>query len=142
MFMYRVRRFFAGKVIDFLGLRDMLYVHSSIQNTGYFQGSKQLAEFRLRPGQWVIVAKASAQGYGGNNGPTDCRLKLVGTEGPTVFSDESYGSPLPLLGTSMTVLLPFKVETRAQFHLQAAVQGQLAEFVHVVLSAIRDISAI
>jgi len=136
-----VRRFFIGKVIESLGFGGMLYVHPSIQNTGYVQGSKQVATFRLGPGQWLIVAKASAQGYGGNNGPTDCRLKVVGTEGSTVSSDESYGSPLPLLGTSMSLLLPFKVETLAQFHLQADVQGQPAEFVHVVLSAIRDISA-
>lgn len=119
----------------------MFYVHPSIQDTGIFQGIKQVATFRLGPGQWLIIAKASAKGYGANNGPTDCRLMVVGTEGSRVSSDESYGSPLPLLGTSMTVLLPFKVETHAQFHLQTDVQGQQAEFVHIALSAIRDISA-
>lgn len=135
------RRFIVNRVVQALGFAGMFYFHPSIQETGLFQGSKQVATFSLGPGQWIIVAKASAQGYGGNNGPTDCRLMVVGTEGTTASKDESYGSPPPLLGTSMTVLLPFKVETLAQFHLQTDVQGQPAQFVHVVLWAIRDISA-
>ena len=139
--MNAIRRFLVNRVVAVLGFAGMLYIHPSIQETGHFQGSKQVAAFSLGPGQWIIVAKASAQGYGGNDGPTDCRLKVVGTEGTRASSDESYGSPPPLLGTSMTVLLPFKVETLAKFHLQADVQGKPAQFVHVVLWAIRDISA-
>ena len=135
------RRFIVNRVVEALGFAGMFYIHPSIQATGLFQGIKQVASFSLGPGQWIIVAKASAQGHGGNTDPTDCRLMVDGTEGTTVAKDESYGSPPPQLGTSMTVLLPFKVETRAQFHLQAAVQGELAQFVHIVLWAIRDISA-
>ena len=139
--MNALRRYIVNKVVGILGFGGMVYVHPRIQGTGYFQGSNQVAEFRLGPGQWIIIAKASAQGLGGNDGPTDCRLKVVGTEGSKDASDESYGSPPPGLGTSMTVMLPFKVETSASFHLQTDVQGQQAQFVHIVLSAIRDISA-
>lgn len=137
--MNAIRRFIVNKVVEALGFAGMFYVHPSIQDTGIFQGIKQVAEFRLGPGQWIIIAKASAKGHGGNNGPTDCRLKIFGTEGSRVSSDESYGSPLPLLGTSITVLLPFTVETGAQFQLQTAIQGPQAEFVHISLSAIREI---
>jgi len=135
------RRYIVNKVVEALGFGGMVYIHPGIQDTGYFQGSKQVAEFRLGPGQWIIIAKASAQGYGGNQGPTDCRLKIVGTEGSQISSDESYGLPPTQLGTTMTVMLPFKVEAFASIHLQADVQGQPAQFVHLVLSAIRDISA-
>ena len=139
--MNALRRFLVNRVLVALGFAGMLYIHPSIPDTGIFQGLKQVATFSLGPGQWIIVAKASAKGHGGNDGLTDCRLRVDGTEGSAKSSDESYGSPPPLLGTSMTVLLPFKVETRAQFQLQAGVQAKPAEFVHLVLWAIRDISA-
>lgn len=104
--------------------------------------SKTLASFRLDAGQWVILAKASTRGYGGNSGPTDCRLKIFAKEGEREESDESYESPIPMLASTVMVMLPFKVEKLAQFRLEAAVQGDPAEFLHIKLTATRDLNTI
>ena len=129
----------ARKIFDMFAPRKKgLYVHPPIARQ--FQGpSERVASWTLDSGQWVVIAKAAAQGYGGNDGLADCRLKVVGTEGAHSASDESYGAPAKLLGTTMTVLLPFKVTTSAQFHLQVDVQGaNAASFLHIVVVAVRD----
>lgn len=101
-------------------------------------GIKSVADFSLHKGRWVIFAKATAVGYGGNEGQVDLRLKVLGKEGGVVKSDESYGTASPSLGTSMMVILPFDVVSSAQFEVNVAAQGAQAEFKHIVVTAIRE----
>lgn len=132
-------RWAVGKLIIITGFKfRLLYVHPPIASTQSFVGLKKVDTFSLRTGQWIVFAKASAKGSGGNDGLTDCRLKIVGSEGGVTASDESYGAPAPLLGTTMTVMLPFNVVSSADFYLEAGVQGAPAEFVHMVITAVRD----
>jgi hypothetical protein len=131
------------RIFDVAAIKKrMLHIHPRVNDTGPFNGSRKVASFTLGTGQWLVIAKASARGYGGNEGLADCRLMIVGTEGDVSASDESYGSPAPLLYTTMTVLLPFKVADAAQFVLYADVQTQQAEFLKIVATAVRDSSTV
>ena len=117
----------------------MLYLHPPIPDRYVPIGLEQIVTWSLDAGRWLVIAKAAVQGYGGNERLADCRLKIVGREGDFSSSDESYGAPSPLLGTTITVLLPFTVRTSASFYLQAGVQGpNSATFQHIVVSAVRD----
>lgn len=130
----------ARNIFDiFVPKKKMLYVHAPIKNR--FSGGQRPLTWTLDAGQWVVIAKAAALGNGGNNGVADCRLMIVGTEGAHSESDESYGSAAAFLGATMTVILPFKVTTSAQFYLQVDTQGpNTADFLHIVATAVRDMT--
>ena len=130
----------ARQIFDvFVPKQKMLYLHPPIPDRYVAIGLEKVVTWSLDSGRWLVIAKTAVQGYGGNGGLADCRLKVVGTEADYSSSDESYGAPSALLGATITVLLPFTVKSSAQFYLQLGVQGpNSATFQHIVVTAIRD----
>ncbi|MGY4517109.1 hypothetical protein [Lysobacter sp. HA18] len=107
-------------------------------NLASVSGIKPVADFYLQKGRWIVFAKGTAVGSGGNDRQVDLRLKVVGNEGDVTQSDESYGTASPLLGTTMTAILPFDVASSAHFQVNVAAQGGQAEFSHIVVVAVRE----
>jgi hypothetical protein len=89
-------------------------------------------------GRWVVFAKATAQGYGGNEGLADAMLQVVGTEGGIEKHDETYETAAPSLGGSMTVILAMDVTSSAHVEVTVHAQSASADFKHIVVTAIRE----
>ena len=98
----------------------------------------KVADFKLPRGRWAVLAKATMQGYGGNDRVADGMLTVNATENGHKKSDETYESAGPLLGGSMTVILGVDVESLARIEVSVHAQGPRAEFKHIVVVAIRE----
>lgn len=132
----RVRDYFLSDFIK--DHTRMIRMPPVIASWGPDGGIKKVADFDLWAGRWIVFAKATAIAFGGNDRRVDLRLKVLGVEGDVSKSDESYESAEPSLGASMTVILPFDVASKAHFEVNVGAQLAMAEFKHIVVTAIRE----